>query len=179
LLDRRPIVGSRSERARRVGEVGTNPRQFPGSAGVLTEAGLSADRMGRYRGAAHPEEPRSKEVVRALNAIFSSTGFLRYGGIILLVVGVAGLVGLPGQSFWALTDGEDIAAIVFTIWPLILPSGGAFTPPDRFANPNFYGLANLESPMDAILHLVVAAYSGLALLMERRTVVTAPAGGVR
>jgi hypothetical protein len=141
-----------------------------------------------------------------LNALFTSTGFLRYGGIVLLLVGVAGLLGIPGQSFWAFTDGEDIAhlalgivgvgagfglknvsmhrlltwvvfvtAVVFTLWGLILPSGGAFTPPDRFANPNFYGLANLENPMDSILHLVVAAWSGLAIWMERRTPATAAA----
>ncbi|MBI2324070.1 MAG: hypothetical protein HYU87_03795 [Chloroflexi bacterium] len=134
-----------------------------------------------------------------MNALLTSAGFLRFGGIVLLLVGVAGLVGIPGQSFWAFTDGEDIAhlalgivgvgagfglknaglhrlltivvfatAIVFALWGLILPSGGAFTAPDKFATPNFYGLANLESPMDSILHLVVAVWSGLALWMERR-----------
>lgn len=134
-----------------------------------------------------------------MSRFLNSTGFLRYGGIVLLVVGVAGLIGLPGQAFWAFTDGEDVAhlglgavgvgagfflashslhrlltivvfatAVIFTIVPLFLPSGGAFTAPDRFASPNFLGLANLESPADAALHLVVAAWAGLALWMERR-----------
>ncbi len=43
-------------------------------------------------------------------------------------------------------------ALIFTLWGLILPDGGALTN-GAFAKPNFYGLANLESPADGILHL--------------------------
>jgi hypothetical protein len=143
-----------------------------------------------------------------LNALFTSTGFLRFGGIVLLLVGVAGLLGIPGLEAFALTGGENVAhlalgvvgagagfflanqglhrlltitvfatAVIFTIVPVVLPSGGAFTAPSTFASPNFFGLANLENPADAVLHLVVAAWAGLVLWMERRApaMATAPA----
>jgi hypothetical protein len=44
-----------------------------------------------------------------LGGFFTSTSFLRYGGIVLLALGVIGLLGLPGQSFFALTTGENVA----------------------------------------------------------------------
>lgn len=134
-----------------------------------------------------------------MNAIFTSTGFLRYGGIVLLLVAVVGFLGIFNSfEFFSLDSGENVAhlalgivgagagfglknaglhrlltivvfatAAIFTLWGLILPSGGALSN-GAFANPNFYGLANLENPADTILHLVVAAWAGLALWMERR-----------
>lgn len=134
-----------------------------------------------------------------MNALFTSTGFLRYGGIVLLLVGVVGLLGVFNSfSFFSLDTGENIAhlalgivgagagffiantglhklltwavfvtAVVFTVWGFILPDGGALTN-GAFAKPNFYGLANLENPADQVLHLVVAAWAGLAIWMERR-----------
>jgi hypothetical protein len=135
-----------------------------------------------------------------LNALFTSTGFLRYGGAVLLLVGIVGVLGVFNNfPFFSLDTGENYAhlalgivglavgfginnaslhrlltmalfvtAAVFMLWGLILPDGGALTN-GAFAKPNFYGLANLESPADSILHLVVAAWAGLALWMERRT----------
>ena len=132
-----------------------------------------------------------------MNALFNSTGFLRYGGIILLVVAVVGWIGVFNSTpFFSLDTGENIAhtvlgvvgvavgfgiknhglhrlltiallatAAIFTIWGLFLPDGGALTN-GAFAKPNFYGLANLESPADSVLHLVVFAYALLALYME-------------
>ena len=134
-----------------------------------------------------------------MNALFTSTGFLRYGGAVLLLVGIVGYLGVFNSfDFFSLDAGENIAhtvlgivgigvgfglknaglhrlltialfatAIIFTLWGLILPGGGALKN-GAFANPNFYGLANLESPADSLLHLVVAAWAGLALWMERK-----------
>lgn len=134
-----------------------------------------------------------------LNALFTSAGFLRFGGIVLLLVGVVGVIGVFNSfAFFSLDTGENIAhlalgvvgvgagyglkdagvhrlltivvfatAVLFTLWGLILPDGGALTN-GAFAKPNFFGLANLESPADSILHLVVAAWAGAALYLERR-----------
>jgi hypothetical protein len=145
-----------------------------------------------------------------LNALFNSTGFLRYGGIVLLLVGVVGILGVFNSfPFFSLDTGENIAhlalgvvgagagfflashsihrlltivvfvtAVVFTLWGLILPDGGALTN-GAFAKPNFYGLANLESPADSILHLVVAAWAGLALWMEGKQPAMAAAPATR
>ncbi|HEV8654922.1 MAG TPA: hypothetical protein VGR85_05360 [Candidatus Limnocylindria bacterium] len=145
-----------------------------------------------------------------MNALFTSTGFLRYGGIVLLLVGVVGVLGVFNSfAFFSLDTGENIAhlglgvvgvgagfglknagihrlltivvfatAVLFTLWGLILPDGGALAN-GAFAKPNFYGLANLENPADSILHLVVAAWAGAALWMERRAPATAPAAATR
>lgn len=134
-----------------------------------------------------------------MNALFTSTGFLRYGGIVLLLVAVVGFLGVFNSfAFFSLDAGENVAhlalgivgagagffvanaglhrlltmvvfatALIFTLWGLVLPSGGALAN-GAFANPNFYGLANLENPADSILHAVVALWAGLALWMERR-----------
>ena len=142
-----------------------------------------------------------------MNALFTSTGFLRYGGIVLLLVAAVGFIGIFNNfTFFSLDMGENIAhlalgivgagagwfvanqglhrlltivvfatAVLFTLWGLILPDGGALSN-GAFAKPNFYGLANLENPADTLLHLVVAAWAGLALWMERRApaMTTAP-----
>jgi hypothetical protein len=50
-----------------------------------------------------------------LNGFFTSTSFLRYGGIVLLALGIIGFLGLPGQSFFALTTGENIAHVALGI----------------------------------------------------------------
>lgn len=145
-----------------------------------------------------------------LNALFTSTGFLRYGGIVLLLVGVVGLIGLFNNvTFFTLDTGENYAhlalgivgvavgfginntglhklltwalfvtALVFTVWGLFLPSGGTLSG-NTWSSPNFYGLANLESPADSILHLVVAAWAGLALWMERGSAAASPSMGMR
>jgi hypothetical protein len=134
-----------------------------------------------------------------MNALFTSTGFLRYGGAVLLLVGIVGYIGvLNNVAFFTLDAGENIAhtvlgivgiavgfgiknagvhrlltwvllitAAVFTVWGLILPSGGTLNN-GTWSNPNFYGLANLENPADSVLHLVVAAWAAAALYMERR-----------
>lgn len=134
-----------------------------------------------------------------MNALFNSTGFLKYGGIILLVVAVVGFAGvLNSFSFFSLDTGENYAHLVlgivgvavgfginnhglhrlltiallvtaafFTVVGLFLPDGGALAN-GAFAKPNFFGLANLESPADSLLHLVVALYAGLALWNENR-----------
>jgi hypothetical protein len=146
----------------------------------------------------------------SLNALFTSTGFLRYGGAVLLLVGIVGYLGVFNSfEFFSLDAGENIAhtvlgvvgigvglgmknaglhrlltivlfatAILFALWGLILPSGGALSN-GAFANPNFYGLANLENPADTLLHVVVAAWAGLALWMERRAPAIATAAPMR
>ena len=50
-----------------------------------------------------------------MGGFFTSTSFLRYGGIVLLVLGIIGFFGLPGQSFFALTTGENIAHVALGI----------------------------------------------------------------
>jgi hypothetical protein len=134
-----------------------------------------------------------------LNALFSSTGFLRYGGAVLLLVGIVGYIGLfNGVTFFSLDAGENIAhtvlgvvgigvgfglknaslhklltwvlfltALFFTVIGLVLPSGGTLSG-NTWSSPNFLGLANLENPADSVLHLVVAAWAGLAIYMERK-----------
>lgn len=146
----------------------------------------------------------------SLNALFTSTGFLRYGGAVLLLVGIVGYLGVFNSfEFFSLDAGENLVhtllgvvgigvgfglknaglhrlltiallatAIVFTIFPVILPGGGALSN-GTFASPNFYGLSNLENPADALLHLVVAGWAGLALWMERKAPAMAPAGQMR
>ncbi|MBI2773390.1 MAG: hypothetical protein HYX56_02715 [Chloroflexi bacterium] len=147
-----------------------------------------------------------------MNALFTSTGFLRYGGAVLLLVGIVGVLGVFNNfSFFSLDTGENyahlalgivgmavgfgisnvslhrlltwvlfITALFFTVIGFFLPDGGALSN-GAFASPNFYGLANLENPADSILHLVVAAWAGLAIYMERKAPMMAakPMGTMR
>jgi hypothetical protein len=101
-------------------------------------------------------------------AFFSLDAGENIAHLALGVVGVGAGFGLKNAGIHRLlTIVVFVTAVVFTLWGLILPDGGALTN-GAFAKPNFYGLANLENPADSVLHLVVAAWAGLALWMERR-----------
>ena len=120
--------------------------------------------------------------------VFTPKGFLTYGGVILLLLGIIGFAGIFSESaypsFW-LDSGENVAhtglgiialAIVFVPglnsmfepyyrWIVILLGIVAlFFAVYGFvvsgnAEPNTFGLANLENPSDNILHLVVGAWA--------------------
>ena len=121
-------------------------------------------------------------------SFFSPKGFLTYGGAVLLLLGIVGYLGIFSQSAvpaFYLDSGENIAhtalgvialAIVFvpglnTMFapyyrPIVILLGivALFFAIYGFAvggnaAPNTFGVANLESPADDILHLVVAAYA--------------------
>jgi hypothetical protein len=140
-------------------------------------------------------------------AFQNSTSFLRYGGGVLLLVGIVGYLGiLNNVNFFSLDAGENIAhvglgligmaagfglkdrmvhrgltavvgvtGLAFGLLGFFLPSGGALLN-GAFANPNFLGLANLESPADNLLHLFVAAWAGWSFLGDgKATQMAAPA----
>jgi hypothetical protein len=120
--------------------------------------------------------------------VFTPKGFLTYGGVILLVLGLLGFVALNNQNaspaFW-LDSSENIAhtalgiialAIVFVPglntmfepyyrWIVILLGIVALffaiygVVVGSSAVPNTFGLANLEFPSDDLLHLVVGAWA--------------------
>lgn len=120
--------------------------------------------------------------------VFTPRGFLTYGGAILLLLGIIGFLGVFNEesvpAFW-LDAGENIAhtflgivalAIVFVpglntalepyYRPIVILLGivALFFGLYGFvvagnAAPNTFGLSNLESPADNILHLVVGAWA--------------------
>ncbi len=125
------------------------------------------------------------------SAIFTPRGFLMLGGIVLVLLGVVGLAGVfteeGSPAFW-LDDGENYAHIglgVVALAALYVPGlnstlkpyyrwivllvgvialffavyGFFLAGPDV---PNTFGLANLESPADNILHLVVGIWAVMA-----------------
>ncbi len=134
-----------------------------------------------------------------MNALFTSTGFLRYGGVVLLLVGIVGYLGVFNSvTFFSLDSGENLAHTVLgvvgiavgfgvknaglhrlltivllatttvaAVAGLVLPSGGALNN-GVFANPNVFGVANLENPADTVLHVVVGVWAAAALWYERR-----------
>jgi hypothetical protein len=123
-----------------------------------------------------------------LSNALTPKGFLTWGGAVLLLLGVVGFLGVFSEKAFPafyLDNGENVAhtflgivalAIVFVPglnsmfapyyrWIVILLGIVALffavygfyvgsTPA-----PNTFGLANLESPSDDILHLVVAAWA--------------------
>ena len=134
-----------------------------------------------------------------MGSLQNSTAFLRYGGGVLLLVGIVGYVGiLNNVDFFSLDAGENFAhvglgviglaagfglkdkmihrvltgvvgitALIVGLLGWFLPAGGALTN-GAFANPNFFGLANLESPSDNLLHLFVAAWAIWAMMGDRK-----------
>lgn len=111
--------------------------------------------------------------------------FLQWGGIVLLVLGILGIVApnIGGKALyfdagenWAhtilgivaliasarlnesaqrsLVGIVGVAALFFGIWGFVVAGKPA---------PNFYGLTNLENPIDNLLHLVVGIWAFLAI----------------
>jgi hypothetical protein len=120
--------------------------------------------------------------------VFTPKGFLTWGGAILLLLGIVGYLGIFSQSSFPsfyLDSGENIAHTFLGIVALaivFIPGlNSMFAPYYRWivillgivalffavygfyvggnAAPNTFGVANLESPLDDILHLVVAAWA--------------------
>jgi hypothetical protein len=120
--------------------------------------------------------------------LFTPRGFLTYGGAILLLLGIVGFLGVFSQSSFPsfyLDAGENVAHTALGIVALaivIVPGlNDAFAPYYRWivillgvvalffavyglvvggnAAPNTFGLANLESPLDDLLHLVVGVWA--------------------
>ena len=124
----------------------------------------------------------------SLGSVFTPKGFLTWGGAALLLLGIVGYLNILTESsfssFW-FDNGENVAhtflgivalAIVFVPglntmfapyyrWIVILLGIVAlFFAVYGFyvggnAVPNTFGVANLESPLDDILHLVVGAWA--------------------
>lgn len=59
-----------------------------------------------------------------------------------------------------------ITGLAFGLAGFALPDGGALTS-GAYANPNFFGLANLENPADNILHFVVGVWTAASALTYR------------
>ena len=123
-----------------------------------------------------------------LGNVLTPKGFLTYGGAVLLLLGIVGYVGVFSQasfpSFY-LDSGENLAHTFLGIVALAIvfvPGlNSMFAPYYRWivillgivalffavygfyvggnAAPNTFGVSNLESPLDDILHLVVAAWA--------------------
>lgn len=128
--------------------------------------------------------------------------FLTIGGIVLVVLGVLGfIVGearLIGDLFW-LDNGENVAHVVLGIValaavyvpglnsalapyykPIVILVGiiALFFGVYGFVvagspSPNTFGVANLENPLDNILHLAVGAWALYAALLPRAAPETA------
>lgn len=105
--------------------------------------------------------------------------FLTWGGVILILLGIYGFFDKDAGA-WYFDNGENwahlvlgivavvaarslsesaqrsltlivgVVAILFAIWGFFLRDVAA---------PNFYGLANLENPLDNLLHLVVGIWA--------------------
>ena len=124
--------------------------------------------------------------------------FLLIGGIVLLLLGIVGYAGLFSQmnSVFYLDTGENVAHTVLGIvaiaasyllkdaqlqkW-LVVAVGvvALFFGVYGFivagnAPPNTFGISNLESPADDILHLVVGVWALAAAFMPRGMMATAP-----
>lgn len=114
--------------------------------------------------------------------IFSPKGFLQVGGAVLVLLGVLGFVGVIGPtpsqsifgSFWWFDNPENVAhtvlgvaglvaAFVFpAVWQrylvILLGVIAVLVGLYNFVSPTLLG-ANLESPADLVLHLVVGAWA--------------------
>jgi hypothetical protein len=94
---------------------------------------------------------------------------------VLGVVGLAAGFGLKdARVHRGLTAVVGITALIFGLLGWFLPGGGALNN-GAFATPNFFGLANLESPADNLLHLFVAAWAIWAMMGDSKVAVTEPA----
>jgi hypothetical protein len=124
--------------------------------------------------------------------------FLLVGGIVLLALGIVGFLGVfsDSKSAFYLDMGENVAhtglGIIAIAASFVIPEGSAqkwlvaavgilalFFGVYGFlvagnTPPNTFGISNLESPADDILHLVVAIWALAAAFFPRGVMVTAP-----
>ena len=124
--------------------------------------------------------------------------FLLIGGIVLLLLGIVGYAGVfsDTKSAFYLDTGENVAHTVLGIvaiaaafllkdanlqkWLVVVVGVVAlFFGVYGFivagnAPPNTFGISNLESPADDILHLVVGVWALAAAFMPRGMMATAP-----
>jgi len=121
-------------------------------------------------------------------SLFTPKGFLTYGGAVLLLLGLIGLFALNSATAtpaFYLDNGENVAHIglgLIALAIVFVPGlNSTFAPYYRWivillgivalffavygfyvggnTAPNTFGLSNLESPLDDILHLVVGAWA--------------------
>lgn len=121
--------------------------------------------------------------------LFTPKGFLQIGGIVLLAVGILGffLIGPTEEqsifgSAWWFDNAENWAHTVLGIVALIVGYGVKSASTQKsiamivgvvallvgiygFISPSLLG-ANLENPLDNILHLVVGAWALAAVTMK-------------
>lgn len=124
----------------------------------------------------------------------NSKQFLLIGGAVLLILGVVGFLPIFTEAstpWFHLDSGENIAHVALGIvalaaWYLLkdpsmqkwlvvlvgiigLATGvlGFVLPAGDEMHRNFYGLANLESPADNVLHLVVGLWAMYAAFMGK------------
>jgi hypothetical protein len=124
--------------------------------------------------------------------------FLLIGGIVLLALGIVGFLGVfsDTKSAFYLDTGENVAhtglGIIAIAASFVIPEGSAqkwlvaavgilalFFGVYGFlvagnTPPNTFGISNLESPADDILHLVVAIWALAAAFFPRGVMATAP-----
>ena len=123
-----------------------------------------------------------------MTGVFTPKGFLTYGGAVLLLLGIIGFLGVFSQSSvpsFYFDAGENVAhtALGIVALAIVFVPGlnDAFAPYYRWIvillgvvalffavygfvvggnpAPNTFGLSNLESPLDDLLHLVVGIWA--------------------
>jgi hypothetical protein len=100
---------------------------------------------------------------------FSLDAGENFAHVVLGVVGLGAGFGLKDTRIHrGLTAVVGITALIVGLLGWFLPSGGALAS-GAFAKPNFFGLANLESPADNLLHLFVAAWAIWAMMGDSKT----------
>ncbi|MBI2598888.1 hypothetical protein HYW40_01600 [Candidatus Curtissbacteria bacterium] len=121
--------------------------------------------------------------------------FLTIGGAVLVLVAILGYIGIIGPTMeqsifgeaWYFDNGENVAHLVLGVVALgaaFLASAGMqkmltmlvalvalfFGLYGFIAGPgpaNTFGLANLENPLDNVLHLAIAAWAGYVSWMKK------------
>ncbi|MDP2623410.1 MAG: hypothetical protein Q8Q29_06400 [Actinomycetota bacterium] len=134
-----------------------------------------------------------------MSGFFTPRMFLTVGGAVLLLLGIVGYLGIfteEAYSWFWLDSGENIAHTVLGIValaavfvpglnsalapyyrPIVILVGlialffgvYGFVVAGDTSGANTFGVANLESPADNILHLVVAAWAFASAFMGRET----------
>ncbi|MBI2624373.1 hypothetical protein HYW67_02660 [Candidatus Parcubacteria bacterium] len=123
---------------------------------------------------------------------FTPTGFLKIGGVVLILVAILGYIGVIGPSAeqsifkaaWWFDDAENIAHLALGIValaaaffvpanlqrPLVIVLGivGVLVGLYSFTGRTAFWGANLENPADSLLHLVVGAWALAAGMMGKK-----------